>query len=55
MEGAFFNVAVLDIAARKVIATIATAAGPNGISFAPLAPSPAPATIELDVIEIIPI
>ena len=46
------NVAVLDIAACKVIATIATGAGPNGISFAPLAPSPAPAVaIELDVMK----
>ena len=37
---------------RKVIATIPTGAGPNGISFAPLAPSPAPAVaIELDVMK----
>ena len=38
------DVAVLDIAAQKVVATIPSGAGPNGISFSPLAPAAASAT-----------
>ena len=38
------DVAVLDIAARKVVKTISSGAGPNGISFSPLAPAPASST-----------
>lgn len=46
------NVAVLDIAARKVVTTVPTAEAPNGISFSPLAPAPAPSTtIEIKVIK----
>jgi YVTN family beta-propeller protein len=42
------NVAVLDIDAKKVIATIPSGAGPNGISFSMRAPAPASAaTMEL--------
>jgi len=35
------DVAILDIAARKVVARTPTGAAPNGISFLPLAPAPA--------------
>lgn len=38
------DVAVMDIAAQKVIATVPTAAGPNGISFSLLTPAIAPAS-----------
>ena len=38
------DVAVLNLAEQKVVATIPVDAGPNGISFAPLAPAPAPAS-----------
>ena len=37
------GVAVVDLLEAKVVATIATGAGPNGISFSALAPAPAPA------------
>ncbi len=35
------DIAVLDIAARKIVARTPTGAAPNGISFLPLAPAPA--------------
>ena len=35
------DIAVLDIAARKIVARTLTGAAPNGISFLPLAPAPA--------------
>ena len=38
------DVAVLDITARKVIATVPSGEGPNGISFSPMSPAPASAT-----------
>jgi YVTN family beta-propeller protein len=40
------DVAVLDLAERKVVATIPVDAGPNGISFTPLVPAQAP-TLEI--------
>ena len=44
------DVAVLDIAARKVVARTQTGAGPNGITFLPSAPAPAPSPkIELEL------
>lgn len=38
--------AVVDIAARRVVATVPTGSGPNGISFPPSAPA-APAAPEI--------
>lgn len=35
------NVSVIDIEAQKVVATIPSGAGPNGISFSPIAPATA--------------
>ncbi len=35
-------VSVIDIEARKVVSTIVSGAGPNGISYSPMAPATAP-------------